>query len=282
MLGDVRLTAAGGFDKLRDVPFPLHEGAKQPQAHRLGQGAESVRYKFQRSIRELPGSGRAIGWGFFRHGFLWHLTLYRHLVIWQHTSQKLFIPNSLTQMKNDDCILPHELATALQAGGCQLIDVREPVEHAESHVSGARLIPLGQIEARCGELDKSKPIMVMCHAGKRGAAAVEKLRSLGFSKVRNLEGGILAWKSAGFPCAAGSKAVMPLMRQVQITVGFLVLLASLLSVFVDPRWVYLCMFFGAGLIFAGLSGFCGLAMILAKMPWNRVDGPSCAKTSCCS
>ncbi|MBL9133265.1 MAG: rhodanese-like domain-containing protein [Verrucomicrobiaceae bacterium] len=185
-------------------------------------------------------------------------------------------------MKTDPCILPRELADALQSGGCQLIDVREPVEHAESHVAGAKLIPLGQIEARCGELDKSKPVMVMCQAGKRGAAAADKLRALGFSDVRNLEGGILAWKSAGLPCATGSKAVMPLMRQVQITVGFFVLLGSLLAVYVDPRWVYLCMFFGAGLLFAGLSGFCGLAMILAKMPWNRVDGSSCSKTSCCS
>lgn len=185
-------------------------------------------------------------------------------------------------MKTDICILPRELASALEAGGCQLIDVREPVEHAESHLSGAKLIPLGQIEARCGELDKSKPVMVMCQAGKRGAAAADKLRALGFSDVRNLEGGILAWKAAGLPCATGSKAVMPLMRQVQITVGFLVLLASVLAVTVNPAWIYLCMFFGAGLLFAGLSGFCGLAMILAKMPWNRVDGSSCSKTSCCS
>lgn len=185
-------------------------------------------------------------------------------------------------MKTNACILPHELADALQAGGCQLIDVREPVEHAESHVSGAKLIPLGQIESRCGELDKSKPVFVMCQAGKRGAAAADKLCALGFCDVRNLEGGILAWKSAGLPCATGSKAVMPLMRQVQITIGFFVLLGSLLTVYVDPGWIYLCMFFGAGLMFAGLSGFCGLAMVLAKMPWNRVNGTSCSKTSCCS
>lgn len=185
-------------------------------------------------------------------------------------------------MKTETSIFPHELATALEAGGCQLIDVREPIEHAESHVSGAKLLPLGQIEARCVELNKSKPVMVMCQAGKRGAAAAEKLRAHGFSDVRNLEGGILAWKSAGLPCASASKTVMPLMRQVQITIGFFVLLGSLLTVYVDPRWIYLCMFFGAGLIFAGLSGFCGLALMIAKMPWNRVDSIACSKTSCCS
>jgi rhodanese-related sulfurtransferase len=185
-------------------------------------------------------------------------------------------------MKTNPCILPRELADALLAEGCQLIDVREPVEFAESHVSGAKLIPLGQIEARCSELDKTKPLFVMCQAGKRGAAAADKLSALGFSDVRNLEGGILAWKSAGLPCSSGSKIVMPLMRQVQITIGFFVLLGSLLALYVDPRWIYLCLFFGAGLIFAGLSGFCGLALVLAKMPWNRVDGSTCSKTSCCA
>ncbi len=185
-------------------------------------------------------------------------------------------------MKTKPCILPLELAGALQSGGCQLIDVREPIEFAESHVTGAKLIPLGQIESRSSELDQSKPLFVMCQAGKRGAAAADKLIALGFSDVRNLEGGILAWKSAGLPCSIGAKVVMPLMRQVQITIGFFVLLGSLLALYVDPRWIYLCLFFGAGLIFAGLSGFCGLALVLAKMPWNRVDGSACSKTSCCS
>lgn len=132
-------------------------------------------------------------------------------------------------MKTNPCILPRELADALQAEGCQLIDVREPVEFAQSHVSGAKLIPLGQIEARCSELDKTKPLFVMCQAGKRGAAAADKLSALGFSNVRNLEGGILGWKASGLSCSSGSKIVMPLMRQVQIAIGFFVLLGSLLA-----------------------------------------------------
>lgn len=183
-------------------------------------------------------------------------------------------------MKTHTCIPPHELAHALNTCSCQLIDVREPVEHAESHVVDAKLMPLGQIEARYGELDKSKPVVVMCQAGKRGAAAAEKLRALGFSDVRNLEGGILAWKAAGLPCSGGKRGGIPLMRQVQITIGVCVLVGSLLAVYVDPCWVYLPMFFGAGLIFAGVTGFCGLALILAKMPWNRVEGENCSKTSC--
>ena len=77
-------------------------------------------------------------------------------------------------------------------------------------------------------------------------------------------------------------AVMPLMRQVQIAVGFCVLTASLLALWVDPRWVYVSLFFGAGLLFAGLSGFCGLALLLAKMPWNRVSQGSCSNHPCCA
>ena len=177
---------------------------------------------------------------------------------------------------------PQELAAALAAGGCQLVDVREPVEHAEAHVASARLIPLGQIEARCGEIDPHKPVVVMCHAGKRGQTAADKLRQLGFNDVRNLEGGLLAWKAAGMVCVEGTRKCLPLMRQVQLVIGLCVFTGSLLAVLVDPRWVYLPMFFGAGLIFAGSTGFCGLALLLAKMPWNQVRTASCDKSSCCS
>lgn len=184
-------------------------------------------------------------------------------------------------MKTQTSILPNELAEALKQG-CQLVDVREPIEHAESHISGAQLIPLGQLELRCGELNPSLPVIVMCRSGKRGAAAADKLLAKGFAEVRNLQGGILAWQAADLPCAKATKAVMPLMRQVQITVGIFVLLASLLAIWVDPRWVYVSLFFGAGLLFAGLSGFCGLALLLAKMPWNRVSQGSCSNNSCCA
>jgi rhodanese-related sulfurtransferase len=177
---------------------------------------------------------------------------------------------------------PQQLASALAAGGCQLIDVREPVEHAEAHVSGARLIPLGRIEARCSEIDRQRPVIVMCQAGKRGQAAAEKLLKLGFNDVRNLEGGMLAWKAAGMVCAEGSRQGIPLMRQVQLVIGACVFVGSLLAVWVDPRWVYLPMFFGAGLIFAGSTGFCGLALLLAKMPWNQVSPATSVKPSCCS
>ncbi len=181
-------------------------------------------------------------------------------------------------------ITPSELSSLLAGGFCQLIDVREPVEYAEGHVAGARLISLGNLEARVSEIDGAKPVIVMCHAGKRGLNALEKLRALGFTNVRNLEGGMLAWKAASLPSECSRRGGIPLMRQVQIVIGVSVLAGSVLAVWVDAKWVYLPMFFGAGLIFAGLSGFCGLALILAKMPWNRVPPSQCppASKSCCA
>jgi rhodanese-related sulfurtransferase len=166
-------------------------------------------------------------------------------------------------------IQPHALAAMLANEGCQLVDVREPVEHAEIHVAGARLIPLGQLHSRQHELDAHRPVVLMCHAGKRGESAAATLSAAGFSNVQNLEGGMLAWQAAGLPSVVGERRGLPLMRQVQVVIGLCVLFGSLLAVLVDPRWVYLCMFFGAGLIFAGLSGFCGLAIMLSRMPWNR-------------
>lgn len=177
-------------------------------------------------------------------------------------------------------IHPDELKSLLPSGCC-LVDVREPVEHAEHHIEGAKLIPLGQLEKRLGEIDRDTPVVVMCRSGKRGMEALKKLESLGVEKVRNLEGGILAWKTAGLPVGKHEKKVFPLMQQVQITIGIGVLVGVVLSQTVDPRFVYLSAFFGAGLVFAGTTGWCGLAILMSKMPWNRVSGQSsCASGNC--
>ena len=83
-----------------------------------------------------------------------------------------------------------------------------------------------------------------------------------------MEGGLEAWKSAGLPIAADKSAPMEINRQVQITAGSLVLIGVLLSVFVNPAFVWLSAFIGAGLTFAGLSGWCGMGLLLASAPWN--------------
>ena len=177
-------------------------------------------------------------------------------------------------------IQPAELISLL-ATGCCLVDVREPVEHAEESIGGATLIPLSDLGQRSHEIDPSKPLVVMCRSGKRGSEAVKRLQALGISGGRNLEGGILAWKAAGLPVVTSEKRVFPLMQQVQLIIGIGVLTGVILSIAVNPNWIYLSAFFGAGLTFAGCTGWCGLAILMSKMPWNRVTGhSSCIPGNC--
>jgi len=76
-----------------------------------------------------------------------------------------------------------------------LLDVREPEEHARAQIPGARLIPLGELPERLGELSdwKRRPIVVHCHKGGRSAQACRLLSDAGFTRVTNLSGGIEAW-----------------------------------------------------------------------------------------
>lgn len=97
------------------------------------------------------------------------------------------------------------------------------------------------------------------------------LRSRGQGEsLADLEGGLLAWEAARLPLERRSGAPLPLKRQVQISAGALVLIGVILSQTLAPGWIWLSGFVGAGLIFAGISGFCGLARLLALLPWNRV------------
>jgi hypothetical protein len=88
-------------------------------------------------------------------------------------------------------------------------------------------------------------------------------------RVLLVEGGLPALRAAGMPVAEDKRAPMPIMRQVQITAGSLVLLGAVLGALVDPRFYALSAFVGAGLVFAGIMGLCPMANFLALMPWNR-------------
>lgn len=150
-----------------------------------------------------------------------------------------------------------------------LIDVREPAEHKAAHISGSVLKPLGGI--CCSDIPESKKkIIIHCQKGARGSNACEKLTQENASlEVYNLEGGIEAWQNAGFPINSSGKKTLPLDRQVQLTIGLMVFTFSLLSYFAHPAFAFAAAFFGAGLINAGLTGWCRLGIFMAKMPWNR-------------
>lgn len=162
-----------------------------------------------------------------------------------------------------------ELQGYLQNGIRNLVDVREYAEFAGGRVKGAKLIPLGEIERRCSELDRAQMIFVMCRTGNRSAQARKKLKNLGFENVVNVAGGFDAWKKANLPFDKDENAPWALERQVRFVAGLLVLIGVLLSVFVHPYFIGLSGFVGAGLVFAAVTDTCAMGMMLLKMPWNK-------------
>jgi rhodanese-related sulfurtransferase len=158
----------------------------------------------------------------------------------------------------------------MDSGEALVVDVREPAEHAAENIEGANLLPLGVVSRNALPQVHDKKLVIHCRTGKRSSNACEKLLAEDPNlEVYNLEGGISAWRAAGLQVVSSGNYFLPLDQQVQLTIGLGVLAGSLLVYFVSPLFVLLTGFFGAGLIFAGLSGFCGLAMVMAKMPWNQ-------------
>lgn len=115
------------------------------------------------------------------------------------------------------------------------------------------------------------PLVLVCQSGNRSARGMQALLQQGHPHpVTDLEGGMGSWQQAGYPVRRLANAPLPLMRQVQIAAGGLVLLGLILSQVLAPPWILLSWFVGAGLVFAGVTGFCGMARLLSLMPWNRV------------
>ncbi len=159
-------------------------------------------------------------------------------------------------------------ARALGAKGATIIDVRDPDEFAREHIPGARNTPLATLVQGT---DKQGEILVYhCKSGLRTKANAAKLAAAaGNCEAYIIEGGIEGWKVAGLPVAADASQPIELIRQVQIVAGSLVVLGVALGVMAHPGFYALAALVGAGLVFAGISGFCGMARLLALMPWNR-------------
>ncbi len=171
-------------------------------------------------------------------------------------------------------ITPFELRKALAADpALPLVDVRTPAEFREVHVPQAVNEPLDALRpealARAGRLSAGKPVYLLCHSGARAARAAERLSAAGFSDPVVVEGGTLAWIEAGFEVERSAKKAVSLERQVRIAAGALVLTGVLLSLWVHPGFLALAGFVGAGLIFAGVTDWCGMGLLLARLPWNR-------------
>lgn len=131
------------------------------------------------------------------------------------------------------------------------------------------MVPLGELEKRHIEIDRTKPTVVICRSGNPAAKARDKLQGMGFSDVRNVEGGMNAWARSGFSTEKDENAVWDLERQVRFVAGLLVLTGVILSYLVSLHFILLSGFIGAGLVFSALTNTCGMGMMLARMPWNK-------------
>lgn len=173
-----------------------------------------------------------------------------------------------------------DLAKLDTEGVLDLVDVRTPLEFREVHARTARNVPLDSVDpqaimsARNGQSDE--PLYLICKGGTRGAKAQQRFLDAGFTNVVNVQGGTEAWVLAGLPVVRGKKAIS-LERQVRVAAGFLVLVSALLAIVSHPYWAGVCAFVGAGLMFAGITDWCGMGMLIAKMPWNQVKSDE----ACC-
>ena len=164
----------------------------------------------------------------------------------------------------------------------EIIDVRTPAEFAQLHVEGARSVPLDALDviALVRERDgttNGEPLYLICQSGARAARACEMFEAAGFTNAVSIAGGTSAWERAGLPVVRGARRTISLERQVRIAAGSLVLIGVLLGWLVHPAFFGLCAVIGAGLLFAGVTDWCGMGLMLAKMPWNRGGGGCAAR-----
>ncbi len=162
----------------------------------------------------------------------------------------------------------------------QLLDVRSKAEHAKVHVAGVQLTPLGEIDADTFAHEsgfvKDQPLYIFCASGKRANQAAAKLAQIGYSQCHVVQGGTEAWIKAGLPVNRETPNMVSLENQVRIVAGGIVLTGVLLTQFVNPVFVWLTGFVGIGLLISGFTEWCGMRMLISRMPWNqRGDGGAC-------
>jgi rhodanese-related sulfurtransferase len=156
-------------------------------------------------------------------------------------------------------------ASDLIAKGAKLVDVRNSDETARIFIPGALRHPLPELIP--GQFS-GQTIIYHCRTGNRtDTSAIQLAATTEHGYV--LTGGLNAWQAAGLPVKEDRSRPIEIMRQVQIGAGGLVLLGVVLGALVNPAFHGLSAFVGAGLVFAGASGFCGMAKVLALAPWNR-------------
>lgn len=160
--------------------------------------------------------------------------------------------------------------------GAILVDIREADEHARERISAAQNLPLSKLDQAGLELHRGKPVIFHCRSGQRTQMNAAKLKVCAGEDCEAfvVEGGLDGWRKAGLPVVTDRRQPIEMQRQVQIVAGSLGLGGVLLGAFVSPAFFAVPGFIGAGLLFAGLTGTCGMAKLLKFAPWNRgILGP---------
>jgi len=154
-----------------------------------------------------------------------------------------------------------------------LLDVRTPVEFNAAHIDGSINIPLDQLDPlnllKNNYLPKQRNVYLLCQRGSRATQAAILFEKQGLNNTLVVEGGVSAWIDAGYKVNQGKSKVISLERQVRIAAGTLVLLGVLLGKFVHPGFYWLSACVGAGLVNAGITDWCGMGLLMARMPWNQ-------------
>ncbi|MGQ2991198.1 MAG: rhodanese family protein [Brevundimonas sp.] len=164
---------------------------------------------------------------------------------------------------------PAEVDRRLRANSALLVDIREPDEFVREHVAGAVHAPLSSFDTAASRLPDGREIIYTCRTGNRTGVNCARLAARTPGEAFVLDGGLEAWKAAGLATRKDASSPIELMRQVQMTAGGLILIGAALGLLVHPAFWGLSAFVGAGLFVAGATGFCGMARLLAVMPWNR-------------
>lgn len=160
-------------------------------------------------------------------------------------------------------------AVELMRNGARLIDIRERDEHARERIPGAQNLPLSRFDSAAVSRAGGDIVIFHCRSGGRTHANAERLAAAMGGEAYFIEGGLQSWRAAGLPVIEDRKQPIEIMRQVQIAAGLLVVIGVTLGFALAPAFYTVAAFVGMGLVLAGLTGSCGMAKLLAWMPWNR-------------
>ena len=149
-----------------------------------------------------------------------------------------------------------------------LIDVRTPAEYRSEKIPGSTNLPLAELKEQGLSLQHQENLVIVCASGNRAKTACALLDDLGI-EAQLLEGGIKAYKAANYEIEMGTGGAISLERQVRILAGALAATGGILAATVDPNWGFLSAFIGCGLVFAGVTDTCGMAVVLSKLPYNN-------------